>query len=674
MKKIIMFYGIFLAITSTLFAQGKQVPILDHKDKIRIKELSVLNTPYREVNLSVTPDGTIMYFMSTRGGQAWTTPSIYYKGVQTFDGDIWCSFKSKTGEWQPPRCLSSFINSPSGEDEPNISPDGKRCYYQSWNSYWTITGGPYYVSKLERGKWNTPVGLGGGITKFFLQTGMNATDGMAISPNEKYMILAVGYDYSAPMDLYITRQSMGTWSLLQRLPISTKGDERSAFIAADGKSLYFASDGYGGFGGLDIFKAELKPDGTVGEIVNIGAPFNTPQDDFGFVLTGNGNEAYFVREDDIFYADLSEADEKIKPKVELNIEGTVTDVHEIKDIQNASVTIQSASDNKVVFQGKTDKNGKFNLVIPNKEEKYRISVTAPDYPQSVGEVLEVEEREYSHTYSLYFTVEKPKEEPKPEPAIVKVEPKPKPQPEPKPKPEPKPEPQEIVIDLDKQPEPKPEPAPKPKPKPEPPVVKVEPKPQPKPEPEPAKEPDPYDFKDIAQNHIVMLLDVSASMNGRERLPMLRKAFIQLLTYMRPEDRVSVVAYAGETKVIVEDMSAAEHGKLEKALANLNLGGSTDGKKALKKARELAKKHFIAGGNNRIIMATDADFDINSLRPVAKEIADDKMYLSLFIFGKVTEDKVQDLAVVAEKGNGNLQLVSRENVEQVLLEEVTAIRK
>lgn len=72
-----------------------------------------------------------------------------------------------------------------------------------------------------------------------------------------------------------------------------KKEERSIFIAADGKTVYFGSSGYGGFGGLDIFKTTLYDDDSFGEITNIGAPFNTKEHDFGFIIGALGNEVFF---------------------------------------------------------------------------------------------------------------------------------------------------------------------------------------------------------------------------------------------------------------------------------------------------------------------------------------------------------------------------------------------
>ncbi|RMG26223.1 MAG: hypothetical protein D6730_09530, partial [Bacteroidetes bacterium] len=244
-----------------MFSQRKS-RILDHRDRIRITRMSVLNSPYRETNLSITPDGKYLFFMSMRGGQSWSNTYMKFQGQDVYDGDIWYTEK-RNGQWVSPRCMPESINTSSGEDEPNISKDGNTVYYQSWNSLWKFTGGPYYKARRNGRSWSSPEGLGGGITAFF-ET-MRATDGMTISPDEQTFIVAAARDdYDENMDLYISHKGRYGWRYCRKLPISTPGDERSVFLAGDGKTLYFASDGYGGLGGLDIYKTTLINDSTFG--------------------------------------------------------------------------------------------------------------------------------------------------------------------------------------------------------------------------------------------------------------------------------------------------------------------------------------------------------------------------------------------------------------------------
>ncbi len=375
MKKITpfnLFIGLmifFEMFSIETFAQFVAPRILQHPSQINLVYQNRLNSRYRETNLSISPDGKYLFFMSGRGGMTWSTPFYTtYKGKPEFDGDVWYSNKV-AGEWQYPRCLDNIVNTESGEDEPNVSPDGQMVYFQSWRNNWENSNGPYYQSQLNGASWGRPVGMGSGINSFFKDEahgGTYATDGATMSPDGKTFIVAAGIDYQGAMDLYISRKDgYGNWSYMQRLPVSSIEDERSPFLAADGKTLYFASSGYAGWGGLDIFKTVLNADGSHGEIVNIGSPFNTDTDDYGFILTAAGNEAYFVRDGDIYFADITNASPEIKPGSTLIVNGIVTNAITKKGM-GAMVKIVDSNTKQVI--GTTLSNsitGEYVVVIPN---------------------------------------------------------------------------------------------------------------------------------------------------------------------------------------------------------------------------------------------------------------------------------------------------------------------
>ena len=320
-----------------------QIPVLEHKGNVKIIELKSLNSGQRECNLSVSPDGETIYFMSTR---------IRHN---SFDqADIYVS-NFKDGIWSKPRALSSKINSMYGEDEPSIVDSGQSMYFQSWKAGWKDRGGPYYKSSLKNKQWESGIGLGGGISQFFqynyeLNNGF-ATDGMAISPDEKLFIVACGPDYDGNMDLYYSQRINGSWSYPKLFLASTPANERSVFIAADSKTIYFSSDGYGGNGGMDLFKTTFM-NGELGEIINIGAPFNTNRDDMGFVVSGDGNTAFLIRDLDIYYADISPLDKKMKPL--LNEIRTEIDTFLTKDQLSLKEGIVDSSESTSIENKKRD--------------------------------------------------------------------------------------------------------------------------------------------------------------------------------------------------------------------------------------------------------------------------------------------------------------------------------
>jgi len=104
-----------LVIVSVSIAQPIEVEIIKNPALQELKRLEVLNSPYRETNLSITPDGRFLYFMSPRGGLPWSVADYTeFRGQSQYDGDIWFSRKIN-GNWMPPEHLPSTINTPNLE-------------------------------------------------------------------------------------------------------------------------------------------------------------------------------------------------------------------------------------------------------------------------------------------------------------------------------------------------------------------------------------------------------------------------------------------------------------------------------------------------------------------------------------------------------------------------------
>jgi len=399
----IYFLSVFLLIlifkVNFIFGQKSvTLPrILQHPDSVRIEAIDILNSKSRETNLSVTPDGNYLFFMSSRGGESWSVSAGMYKNQSRYDGDIYFSKKDSTGNWTEAQNLKA-INSSSGEDEPFVSQDGQQVVFQSWRRNWIAEGGPYYQAKVKGNSWTNMKGLGQGINTFFKREfskyGGYATDGMSVSSDFTTFIVAAGANYSGDMDLYWSKKdSTGKWSICKEMPISTPKNERSVFLAADNKTIYFASDGYGGFGGLDIFKALLDENGNAIEIFNIGSPFNTDKDDYGFVLTASGEAAYFVREGNIFYADLINASPEIKPSPVLLLEGNIVGC-EGKPI-NAKVSLYDENDKEISVSFTNARNkGEYVLLIPNPP------ITKTSYKQIIETEKGFEEEPFFETKKI----------------------------------------------------------------------------------------------------------------------------------------------------------------------------------------------------------------------------------------------------------------------------------
>ncbi len=159
----------------------------------------------------------------------------------------------------------------------------------------------------------------------------------------------------------------------------------------------------------------------------------------------------------------------------------------------------------------------------------------------------------------------------------------------------------------------------------------------------------------AGNNLVFLIDVSGSMNSEDKLPLLQKTFSYLVSNLTANDRVSIVTYAAGEKVVLEACPGNEYDTIMKAINKLNAKGSTNGQAGLQKAYEIAQSCYIAGGNNRIILASDGDLNVGisnptELKAFVEEKRESGIYLSVLGFGSgnFRDDNMETLA---DHGNG-----------------------
>lgn len=159
-----------------------------------------------------------------------------------------------------------------------------------------------------------------------------------------------------------------------------------------------------------------------------------------------------------------------------------------------------------------------------------------------------------------------------------------------------------------------------------------------------------------KSNLVFLLDVSGSMNSEDKLPLLKKSFSLLVDNMRNEDRVAIVVYAGSSGVVLPSTSGKNKEKILASLDRLSAGGSTAGGQGLRKAYEIAEKYFIKNGNNRIILATDGDFNVgessdDAMQELIEKQRDKGIFLSVLGFGSgnLKDSKMER---IADHGNGN----------------------
>lgn len=180
-------------------------------------------------------------------------------------------------------------------------------------------------------------------------------------------------------------------------------------------------------------------------------------------------------------------------------------------------------------------------------------------------------------------------------------------------------------------------------------------------------PEPISFDGYAFNNLVLLLDVSASMNKPERLPLLKESFQQLVRFMRKEDEVSIVIYSGKATLHLPPQSAADTTKIMRAIESLRGDGTTNIADGMKLAYKTANKNFIDDGNNKIIIATDGEFKVGEDLFKLVEKNSPKIVLSVFDFSQLP-DPLKAIQSLAEKGHGNYIKVTPGNSLEVLAAE------
>ncbi len=161
-------------------------------------------------------------------------------------------------------------------------------------------------------------------------------------------------------------------------------------------------------------------------------------------------------------------------------------------------------------------------------------------------------------------------------------------------------------------------------------------------------------------NLVFLIDVSGSMDSPDKLPLVKRAFLMLLDELAPTDTVSVVTYASRDEVVLDGRQASEKVAIMEAIENLAAGGSTAGAAGITTAYELARRHFVEGGNNRVLLATDGDLNVGvsdegSLARMVEEKKQGGIFLSVLGFGDGNY-KDNKLEALADRGDGNYSYI------------------
>jgi len=180
-------------------------------------------------------------------------------------------------------------------------------------------------------------------------------------------------------------------------------------------------------------------------------------------------------------------------------------------------------------------------------------------------------------------------------------------------------------------------------------------------------------EDLPPSNLVFLIDVSGSMDMPDKLPLVQQAFRALVRELRPEDRVAIVVYAGAAGLVLPPTSGADQATILEAIDRLHAGGSTAGGAGIKLAYDVAKEHFNAEGNNRVILATDGDFNVGvssdaEMVRLIEQRREEGTFLTVLGFGtgNLKDSKMEQMA---DKGNGHYAYIdSFREAQKVFVQE------
>lgn len=184
-----------------------------------------------------------------------------------------------------------------------------------------------------------------------------------------------------------------------------------------------------------------------------------------------------------------------------------------------------------------------------------------------------------------------------------------------------------------------------------------------------------DKKDLPPSNLVFLIDVSGSMSEQNKLPLLQKSMKMLVKQLGKNDRISIVVYAGHDRVVLEPTAGSEQQKIIAAIEALGAGGSTHASSGITTAYQLAEQVLLPKGNNRIILASDGDFNVGiTSRGELQKLVEEKRKSGIFLtvlgfgMGNYHDDTME---VLADKGNGNYAYIdSLLEAKKVMVKEMS----
>ena len=357
----------------------------------QVRKMDIFNSNYGDFSPMLTGDNDDkLYFASSRAKKVNKDSLSAITGLLT--NNFYLSEKDEKGAWKKPVELEDAINTLFDEGTPSFTADGNTMYYTYCES--DPIGSrvaEIYMSSRSGASW----GKGSRIN--LVRDSITSIGHPAISPDGKYLYFVSEINSYGGKDIFRARLvGMNDFAGIENLgpQINTPGDEMFPYVR-DSVTIYFASNGHPGIGGLDLFKATMDSLG-VWHVENMGAPVNSPGDDFGITFERNKEKGFFSsnRNDARGYDHIYSFE---RPTVMVFIEGYVSDAEE-SPLEGAIVRIVGKDGlNEKVF-AKPDGSYKLEL---ERDISYVMMASAPDYLNQYFE-LQTDPDERDETYYVDF--------------------------------------------------------------------------------------------------------------------------------------------------------------------------------------------------------------------------------------------------------------------------------
>ncbi len=302
-------------------------------------------------------------------------------GMRTQE-DFYISYRGDDGAWSKAQNMGTPINTLGNEGAPSLSPDGRYLYFAACEEMDGYGGGrmgygscDIFFTQKVNGLWTRAVNVGAPVNTTAWETQPSfSSDGRTL------YYISNRRDGLGNSDIWMcTLSDSGKWGkpLNLGVDINTKGREEAVFIHPDNQTLYFASDGHIGMGGLDLYMCRRDTAGNWGKPVNLGYPINTFADESGMIVNGKGDLAYFssTREgtngcDDIYYFEIPAS---LKPVPVTYMKGKVYDI-KTKAPLGASFDLIDLETGKTIVSSNSDPvTGEFLVCIPQ-NKNYALNV------------------------------------------------------------------------------------------------------------------------------------------------------------------------------------------------------------------------------------------------------------------------------------------------------------